>query len=354
MKKTVLLLLSMMLVGGAALAAGTSAGDKIAAGAFGYDLYSDITRDSNKKEVAPANDLASGPLKSPQKNTKKTTDSEMKFYGEETEAEWENANLNYYPNATLKSAVAKYQGGNYSGCLQEMISLTKIDPMNPVVYYYLGMAYTQVGNKDQAVKAYEYVIKLNSEKTLTQYALKGRDCLVDGPTCSGEVSEENEDDEKLEEFVNAPYGNGFSNEINDEIRKKELGDIQKTINTKPNLEVEDVRKIKEFDRKGETPSENTVANASNEDVLAAIETLKKAGITVSVNPYQSMPMNDEYSQLSMLLGNNNNNNNNSMMSMLPYLMNQNNNGQKIDPQLIQSMMMSSMLNDISFTDNNKK
>ncbi len=351
MKKTVLLLLSLILVNSVVMGAEPA---KKGSGPFGYNLYDDINRPAKNKEAKDATTLAK-PKATSTSNKNSTASTEIQFYGEETEAEWENPNLNYYPNATLKDAVGKYQAGNYSGCLQEMISLTKIDPMNPIVYYYMGMAYTQVGNKDQAVKAYEYVIKLNSEKTITQYALRGRDCLVDGPTCStGAESEENATDEQLEEFVNAPYGNGFSDQINEEIRQKELDKIQETINQKNNLEKDDIDRIKKFDSKSESPKEDKIANVTNEDVLAAIETLKKAGVTVSVNPYQSMPMNDEYSQLSMLLGNNNNNNNNSMMNMLPYLMGQANNGQKIDPQIIQSMMMNSMLTDITFTDNNKK
>ena len=72
---------------------------------------------------------------------------------------------------------------------------------------------------------------------------------------------------------------------------------------------------------------------------------------VSINPYQAqMPMNDEYAQLSMMLGSNNNNNNNYMMNMLPMLMAQNNNGKNIDPQVLQSMMMNSMLPDFTFND----
>ncbi|MBE7709054.1 MAG: tetratricopeptide repeat protein [Cyanobacteria bacterium SIG32] len=350
MKKTVLLLLSLVLINGVAISAETSVGDRIAAGPFGYDLYKDIHREPKKKDTEAEN----AAKKSPVETVKQAVSSEITFYGDDTEAEWENESIDYYPDATLKSAVEKYQQGNFSGCLQEMISLTKVDPTNPLVYYYLGMAYTQVGNKDQAVKAYEYVIKLNSEKTITQYALRGRDCLVDGPTCAPASSAaEAETSEELDEFVNAPYGNGFSDEINEEIRQKELDKIQETINQKPNLDREDIERIQNFDNKTEAPAENKVAEVTNEDVLAAIETLKKAGVTVSVNPYQSMPMNDEYSQLNMLLGNNNNNSN-SMMSMLPYLMGQANNGQKIDPQIIQSMMMNSMLTDITFTDNDKK
>ncbi len=329
MRKTVLLLMTLLFV------LGTSTAPTFAAkGAFGYDLEADINR---KPEAEKSSSDSS-------------VEAPKMFYGDDTEAEWETDNAVYYPNATLQSAVRKYQEGNYSGCLQEMITLAKIDKANPVVYYYMGMAYTQVGNKDQAVKAYEAVIKLNAERTLTEYALRGRDCLVDGPACSPEGEESA--DEGLEEFVKSPYGNGLAEEINEENRQKELENIQKTINENHRLDRQDLERIQEFDSKSSTPAENKVAEVTNEEVLAAIETLKKAGVTVSVNPYQATPMNDEYSQLSMLLGNNNSNNN-SMMNMLPYLMGQNGN-QKIDPQMLQSVMMNSMITDFTFTDKDKK
>jgi len=328
MRKTVLLLMTLLFV------LGTSAVPSFAAkGAFGYDLEADINRKPDDK-----------------KSSSEDVETPKMYYGDDTEAEWEADNIVYYPNATLQSAVRKYQEGNYSGCLQEMITLTKIDEANPIVYYYMGMAYTQVGNKDQAVKAYEAVMKLNAERTLTEYALRGRDCLVGGPTCSPEGEEK--PDEGLEKFVNSPYGNGFSDEINEENRQKELDDIQKTINENHRLDRQDLERIQEFDSKSSTPVEDKVAAVTNEEVLAAIETLKKAGVTVSVNPYQTMPMNDEYSQLSMLLGNNSSNNN-SMMNMLPYFMGQNGN-QKIDPQMLQSVMMNSMITDFTFTDKDKK
>lgn len=330
MKKTALLLLALVFMGSSAFAAL----GKETKGPFGYNLYDDITR----KPDAPK-----------QQESSKSSAPASGYYSENTTAEWETEYM-YYPNATLNSAVRKYQSGNYSGCLQEMISLTKKDPSNPLVYYYMAMAYTQTGNKDQAVKAYETVIKLNSEKTLTQYAIKGRDCLVGGPTCV-ETTVEGADEE-LDNFINSPYGNGFSNELNDQVKQQKLKDIQKTINKKQILEEEDIQKIQQFDQKSEAPAEDKTAQVSNDDVLSAIETLKKAGVTVSINPYQTMPMDNQFNELSMFLGNNNNNN--SMMNMLPYLMSQHQNGKNIDPQIVQSMMMNSMLPDFTFSDNNKK
>ncbi len=333
MKKTLLLLLATIFVSSPALAV---------PGAFGYDLEADINRNNPKysKNKAKSNTAT----KTKTKKTKNTEAQAPQFHGDNIEATWEDE-VCHYPNATMKTAVAKYKTGNYSGALQELISITKKDPSNPVVYYYLGMAYTQVGNKDQAIKAYENVIRLNSDDTLTKYATKGRDCLVGGPTCQEETT-----DSSLEEFVNSPYGNGLSKEINQNIKQQELKRIKDTINKKQILDEKDIDRIQDFDDNTSEVKPSEKVATSDKDILSAIETLKNAGITVTVNPYQQPMMeNNEYAQLQMLFGNNNNNNN-SMMSMLPYLMSQNQSGKNIDPQIFQSMMMNSMIPDFTFND----
>ena len=337
MKKTFLLLLATMFISSPVLAE---------PGLFGYDLEADINRNNPKYSKNKAKLKDQTPQKQTVKSKKQKTNvqEEPKFHSENTEAVWEDEGV-YYPEATMKSAVQKYKTGNYSGALQELISLTKKDPSNPVIYYYLGMSYTQVGNQEQAVKAYETVIKLNSDQTLVQYATRGRDCLVGGPTCA---TEENVD-QGLQKFVESPYGNGLSDEINQNIKKQQLKQIKNTINQKPVLDEKDIDKIQDFDDNQTERNKDEKIAVTDKDVLSAIETLKNAGITISVNPYpQPMMQNNEYAQLQMLFGNNNNND--SMMSMLPYLMSQNQSGKNIDPQIFQSMMMNSMIPDFTFND----
>lgn len=338
MKKTVLLLLALAFVSSSAVFAAVGKETK---GPFGYNLYDDINR-NNKAPAEKANTDSTSA-----NNDSTSAQSSKQFYADDTEPEWVNEQM-YYPNATLNSAIKKYKQGNYSGCLQEMISLTKKDSFNPVVYYYLAMAYTQVGNKTQAVKAYEQVIKLHPDRALNQYATKGRDCLVGGPTCTTEGS-----DNDLDEFINSDYGTGMSDELKQQMKEQELKNIQKTINQKQELEDKDIEKIQKFDDSSELPTTEKIAQAttSNDDILNAIETLKNAGMTVNVTP-ANMPVNNQYNDLSLLLGTNNNNNN--AMMMLPYMLSQHENGKNIDPQIIQSMMMNSMLPDFTFSDNNKK
>lgn len=111
--------------------------------------------------------------------------------------------------------------------------------------------------------------------------------------------------------------------------------------------------------------------------MQAIDILKRAGLNIAVdtnknisktnstasnpeiskrNEYQdpSSYVNSDYQAINMMLGNGNNNNNDPMMNMLPYMLDKNKEGKNIDPQVIQSLMMNSMmngLNGLNSTDN---
>ena len=264
-------------------------------------------------------------------------------------------NASYYPNANIKSIISKYKNGNYSGCLQELFSLTKKDPSNPLAYYYMAMAYTHLGMKTDAVEAYEKVLALNPNDSLADYAIKGRDCLTGGPACHPETVKEELDE--LDRFVRSPYGNGLSESLTKEIKQKELTNIRETINNKERLEQNDIQKIRDFDKKNSKSSieeNDRIAQVSDEELLSAIKTLKDAGVNVTIqpeNPYMNQYQDPQMAELSLMLGSNNNNNN-SMMNMMPMLMAQSQQGKNIDPRLMQAMLMNSMISDISFTNNN--
>ncbi len=265
----------------------------------------------------------------------------------------------YYPNANIKSAIAKYKSGNYSGCLQELFSLTKKDPSNSVAYYYMAMAYTHLDMKDEAVEAYEKVLTLHPNQYLAEYAIKGRDCLTDGPACKEEEQQVEESDE-LDQFIKSPYGNGLSPSLNNEVKQKQLNNFRQTINKKEQLENNDIQRIREFDHKNSKSSieeSDKVAQVSDEEILSAIKTLKDAGVNVTIgqenNPYAQLAQyqDPQMAELSMMLGGNNNNNN-SMMNMVPLLMAQSQQGKNVDPRLMQAMLMNSMMSDMSFGNNN--
>ncbi len=264
----------------------------------------------------------------------------------------------YYPNASVDSAVAKYKAGNYSGCLQELFSLVQKDPSNAMAYYYMAMTYTHIDMKDEAVDAYEKVLALNPNEYLVEYATKGRDCLIDGPACKPE-EEEVEVLDDLDKFINSPYGNGLSTEVIQQVKQNKLINIKQTINSKDKLENEDIKKIKDFDNKKSYDEETIkIAQVSDEEVLKAINTLKDAGLNLTVQSDNAYVQMNQYqdprmAEMSMLLGNNNNNNN-DMMNFLPVLINQSQKGENIDPRLMQAMMLNSMTADFSYSGDNNK
>lgn len=273
-----------------------------------------------------------------------------------------NSQRMYYPNATIKSVAARYKMRNYSGCLQEVESLLKKDPTNAVGYYYLALVNTHLDRKAEAIAAYQMVISLNPNQYLVDYATKGRDCLTGGPACHPETQQKSKPEEQLDDldkFIRAPYGNGLSPELNNEIRQKQLTNIKETINQKDNLENQDIQRIKKFDNsKSEAEKTIKIAQVSDEDVLKAVNTLKEAGLNVSVqsentNPYAQMSQYQDprMAEMSMLLGGNNNNNN-TMNTVLPMLMTQAQKGENVDPRLMQAVMMNSMMSDFSFANSN--
>lgn len=275
-------------------------------------------------------------------------------------------NVKFYPNANIKSGISKYKKGNYTGCLQELYALSKKDPSNALAYYYMAMSYTKLGLESDAVDSYNKVISLSSNKFLVDYATKGRDCLTGGPACLSADPSKNSKAEPLsdlDKFINAPYGNGLSPELNAEIKQKQLQNIQQTINTKEQLEKKDIQKIRDFDKKNKSELEvnEKIASASvsDEDILNAIKTLKDAGVTVNVQPSgmdmtsQMFAQNPQMAEMSLLMGGNNNNNNN-MMNMIPFMMAQSQSGKNIDPRVMQAMIMNSMMPDFNYNNNNNR
>lgn len=277
----------------------------------------------------------------------------------------------YYPNATMKSIVSKYQSNNITGCLQETFSYVKIHPNDSAGYYYMALAYTRIGKTDKAQEAYEKAIELNSSQTIVEYSNRGKACLSgDKEKCNPEAAVSSDDEEltDLDKFIRAPYGNGLSPEINKEIQEKELKRLQQEINNgNPDVQND----TRQFNKRGsikffgeKLASADLSNTPSNKEVLDAIDTLKRAGLQLNVetpneNDVQKvmsdpevMSKNAEYAQLNMLLGNNNNNNN-SMMNVIPYLFSQDGTVNKdINPRVIETMMTSSMLDAYNGYNNN--
>ncbi len=263
-----------------------------------------------------------------------------------------------YPKPNLNHAVSSYKKANYTGAAQELLSYLAKHPDDAKAYYYMAVTLANLGDTDAAITAYEKVIILNPNEGMVTYAAKGRDCLTGGPLCAESGLMEGEEPDPLDEFINAPYGDGFSPELKEQMKYKDLENIQKNINRKPTLDPEDVQEIKDFDKEhsGMELTDNKIALAdgevSNDEIVEALHTLQKAGMNVSIQPSTPNPaafQDSQAAQMSMMLGGNRNNND-PMTQMLPYMMQAGtkDGAQNVDPQVLQTMMMSSMLNNLDF------
>lgn len=275
----------------------------------------------------------------------------------------------YTTSGPVKVAIKKYKAGNYTGCLQDMQSIVKYDPSNSVAYYYMAMSYAQAGKKTEAITAYQKVLGLKPNTTLYNYASKGKLCLETPDKCV-----QTEQSTEVDKMIASPYGDGLSSKVKNEIEKQHLDTIKNQINTDKDLDNYQFRQFKDYTKQhSEAKTDTKTAQStspSNDEIVAALRVLEKAGLnpypqTANVNPYaqQGNAQSAEMAQISMMLnGNNGNNqggnNNNAMMNMIPLMMAQSKNGQaggsSYNPQMMQAMMMNSMLPDINFNTNDNK
>lgn len=286
----------------------------------------------------------------------------------------------------VAQGIRKYKQGNITGCIRDLTTYLKQTKRydNQVVMYYLGMAYTQAGFKDKADFCYYKANSANPNTTLGKYAMRGRACLNGDPACyePTEKKKIQEAQTDLDRFVNAPYGNGLSSDLNKEIERKRVERLRKEMNSDEELNKYEFKGFRDFsNKKGsiESTTKNLLKQApsliassqpSDEEVLKAIRVLNDAGLgniakqaemaqqaqedriertpksniqatstpevkseykpDVTREEFQRQMQRDmmtaqmsQYSQpnIGMLFGEkNSNNNNNNMMNMLPFLM----------------------------------
>lgn len=259
-------------------------------------------------------------------------------------------------NANMKNAVAKYKKGNYVGCLQDTKEILKKDPDNAMAQYYSAISYVQIGDSAKAQEAYNSVIKLSPNSTLTSYSKKGLACLSNKE--SEECRPKAQAIADIETFINSKHQ--ISPEVQRQIKESELNRARYQINKEvgsPTLgapqQMQPPAEMPAVNKKSELPSDAEIG--------AAVRTLAAAGINVlpSQTGVQPMPYqaNSEMAQLNMLFANNNQNGqnyNNNMMSIMPYLLTQNQSGQQnVSPEILKTMMMTSLMDSFSF-DTTKK
>lgn len=151
-------------------------------------------------------------------------------------------------------------------------------------------------------------------------------------------------DEQLDKFINAPYGNGLSPDLNKEYKQLQLRKIQESINTgddSPEKDMNNVNDIKHFDKQSDSGMIKLAYVAPSDE-------MKK----LSQDPEFTQSQR-ELDELRMLLGNDSNSksSNDDLMNLVPYMSGQDKN---LSPEVIQAMMIKSMMPDFTFVNSDSK
>lgn len=278
----------------------------------------------------------------------------------------------------VKIAIRKYKIGNYTGCLQDCQSIVRRDPSNAVAYYYMAMSYVQAGKKDEAVNAYAKVLSLNPKTRLYEYATTGKRCLETPDKCVLEDATTGAPSSDMDKFIASPSSNVLSDKVKSDINTKRLNGVKNEINNGKDVDSYELRKFKDYtNSRSQIDAKDEVAQKkpTNDEIVAALKVLNAAGLNPYsqaqqsamiatevpqqiINPYaQSVNyQNPEMAQLSALMsGNTQGQDGNAMANMIPYMLAQSKGGNtSYSPQMMQAVIMNSMMPDFSLDENKDK
>lgn len=252
-------------------------------------------------------------------------------------------------SSSIKVAIRKYKMGNYTGCLQDCQTIIKRNPSSSIAYYYMAISYVQAGKQDEAIKAYSKVLSLKPNAKLAEYATTGKRCLETPDKCHLDAAVDPNANLDLDKLIASPSYE--SPAARKEINQKHLDNIKNQINGGKELDDYAFDKL----HKTQADTNNLLASKPTDDEINnALKTLKEAGITepMTTNPYAQMSnyQNPEMAQLNMLTGDNGQpKDNNAMLNMLPFMLLQNKNGtSNYSPQMMQAVIMNSMMPDFNY------
>lgn len=238
---------------------------------------------------------------------------------------------------SVADGIQAYKNGKFEDCITTMKLVVKDDPTSALGYYYLGLAYARIGRKILAIQNYNKVISLGSDSTLIELAKNGK-ASVGGKDITA-IETQLED---IEEEIKS----GSDTQKTEKLSPAELKAKYEDKITKPSKTGNDsgstVIKASDYQKANSQPT--------NDEIVNAIRVLQRAGLLqngisglVGGNHAGFNPELDSKTQqmnaMLMMMGQNNNNNN-GMMNMIPFM---NSGSGKINPQMIQMMMMNQMM-----------
>ena len=163
---------------------------------------------------------------------------------------------------------------------------------------------------------YDKVISLTSlTSNIGRYAYKGKICLEKPDVCEAVSIEANSGDS----FITNTSGFHLSNEVQAQLENLKREELRRDINRDENIEPQRFKEFKDF-----SSMNNFEGTPSNDEIVAALRTLQKAGL--------GNVMNNGYSDISMLTGMGQQN---AMLNMLG-------GSSSLSPQIIQTLLTNNM------------
>ena len=172
----------------------------------------------------------------------------------------------------MATAVKLYKSGDYVGCYSHLQSYTKRDTSDALAYYYLAMSSVQIGKKDEAIANYEKALRLAYPgSNLEKYAKRGKICLESPEECSKTTNEISPDELLIKR------GQNFTNKVRSDYERLKIENMMREINRSDSIEPQKFEEYKDFS------SMNRDEVPTNEDIVAAMRTLQKAGFGDMIN-----------------------------------------------------------------------
>lgn len=277
----------------------------------------------------------------------------------------------YNSSSQMRVAIRKYRHGNFTGCLQDCQNIVYHNPSNATAYYYMAMSYVQAGYKNRAIDAYSKVLSMKASPRLAEYATTGKRCLETPDQCHLKSETMTSDNPELDRFIASPEG--LSGSVKSDFQKKRLESIRNKINSGKDFDSYDFRKFRDYSNsrsQADTATLIAQAKPTEAEIAAAMKVLNDAGVNYSqkdvqgqtsaegaIEPYPQTPgyQSPEMAQLNMLMGGNGQSTNNTAVAnMIPYMLSQNKNGAAgYSPQMMQAVIMNSMMTNLNFDIDNK-
>lgn len=129
-------------------------------------------------------------------------------------------------DGNMRNAIAKYNNTNYSGCIQDLKKYVQNKP-TALAYYYLGMAYTNAGFKEDAIENYKQAIEYAQKERnykIEKYAKLGKSKIENNETLNNEETY-NEIDDIIKNNEAIPE------ELKEDLRKKHIEYLRNEMNS---------------------------------------------------------------------------------------------------------------------------